>query len=79
MPEKPPTVALEVPAELATCIQAMLDHVADFRSKAGASSPHFGEAEARLGTLVADRGNFRNLGALKPGFRGPLVSRERAR
>ena len=54
MPEKPRTVTLEVPAELATSIQAMLDHVADFRSKAGGPGAHFGQAEARLGTLVAE-------------------------
>lgn len=54
MPEKPKTVTLQVPAELAASIQAMLDHVADFQAKAKLPGAHFGEAEARLGALVAD-------------------------
>jgi hypothetical protein len=32
MPQKPRTVTLEVPAELASSVQAMLDHVERFRS-----------------------------------------------
>lgn len=54
MPEKPKTVTLEVPAELAAKIQAMLDHVADFQAKAKLPGADFAAAEVRLGELVAD-------------------------
>lgn len=54
MPEKPKTVTLEVPVELAAKIQAMLDHVAEFQAKAKQPGADFAKAEARLGELVAD-------------------------
>lgn len=54
MPDKPKSVTMQIPAELATKIQAMLDHVAEFQAKAKSPDADFATAEVRLGELVAD-------------------------
>ncbi len=54
MSEKPKTVTLQVPVELAARIQAVLDHVAQFQAKAKGPVVDFAAAEVRLGELVAE-------------------------
>lgn len=49
------TVTMEVPAELAASLQAMVEHLEAFRARVGrGENPHFEEAEKSVGELVAD-------------------------
>ncbi len=54
MPRKTPTVSIEVPAELAQALRAILEHMGQFTRAAVDSKVDFADAERVLGSLVGE-------------------------